>query len=136
MEDNRNDLIVIVAGYTGKMGKFLSSNPGFKSRFNKYLSFDDYSPEQLQKIFVRLCNNCSFKLTVEAEEKILGIFKILFEAKDETFGNARLARNLFEKTVNNQANRIIKLTEITEELLSTIEVSDIPGEVGIHASLT
>ncbi len=135
MEDNRNDLIVIVAGYTGKMSKFLSSNPGFKSRFNKYLSFDDYSPEQLQKIFVRLCENGSFKLTIEAEEKILGIFKILYEVKDETFGNARLARNLFENTVNNQANRIITLTEITEELLSTIEVADIPGEVEIHASL-
>lgn len=135
MEDNRNDLIVIVAGYTGKMSKFLTSNPGFKSRFNKYLSFGDYSPEQLQKIFLRLCENGSFKLTVEAEDKILGIFKILYEVKDETFGNARLARNLFENTVNNQANRIITLTEITEELLSTIEVADIPGEVEIHASL-
>jgi stage V sporulation protein K len=136
MEDNRNDLIVIVAGYTGKMGKFLASNPGFKSRFNKYLSFEDYSPEQLQKIFIRFCETGSFKLTVEAEEKILGIFKILYEVKDETFGNARLARNLFENSVNNQANRIITLNEITEELLSTIEVADIPGEVEIHASLS
>lgn len=135
MEDNRNDLIVIVAGYTGKMNKFLASNPGFKSRFNKYLSFKDYSPEQLQKIFVRLCENGSFKLTVEAKEKLLGIFKILYEVKDETFGNARLARHLFENTVNNQANRIIALTEITEEILSTIQVADIPGEVEIHASL-
>jgi SpoVK/Ycf46/Vps4 family AAA+-type ATPase len=135
MEDNRNDLIVIVAGYTGKMSKFLSSNPGFKSRFNKYLSFEDYSPEQLQKIFSRFCETGSFKLTIEAEEKILGIFRILYEVKDETFGNARLARNLFENTVNNQANRIITATEITEELLSTIEVVDIPVEVEIHASL-
>lgn len=135
MEDNRDDLIVIVAGYTGKMSKFLATNPGLKSRFNKYLSFQDYSPEQLQKIFVRLCENGSFKLTVEAEQKLFGIFKILYEVKDETFGNARLARNLFEHTVNNQANRIIALTDITEELLSTIEVVDIPVDVEVHASL-
>lgn len=135
MEDNRNDLIVIVAGYTGKMSKFLASNPGFKSRFNKYLSFEDYSPAQLQRIFVQLCEKGSFKLTLEAEEKLLGIFKILHEVKDETFGNARLARNLFENTVNNQANRIIALTDITEEVLSTIEVVDIPGGVEIHDSL-
>lgn len=135
MEDNRDDLIVIVAGYTGKMSKFLATNPGLKSRFNKYLSFNDYSPEQLQKIFVRLCDNGSFNLTDEAEQKLLGIFKILYEVKDETFGNARLARNLFEHTVNNQANRIIALTDITEELLSTIEVVDIPVDVEIHASL-
>jgi Holliday junction resolvasome RuvABC ATP-dependent DNA helicase subunit len=135
MEDNRDDLIVIVAGYTGKMSKFLATNPGLKSRFNKYLSFDDYSPEQLQKIFVRLCDSSSFKLTPDAEQKLLGIFKILYEVKDETFGNARLARNLFEHTVNNQANRIIALTDITEELLSTIEAVDIPVDVEIHASL-
>lgn len=135
MEDNRNDLIVIVAGYTEKMSKFLATNPGLKSRFNKYLSFEDYSPEQLQKIFTLLCENGSFKLTSEAEQKLLGIFKILYEVKDETFGNARLARNLFEHTVNNQANRIIVLSDITDELLSTIEVVDIPVDVEIRSSL-
>ena len=136
MEDNRNDLIVIVAGYTGKMNKFLSSNPGFKSRFNKYLLFEDYAPDQLEKIFTRFCDAGGFRLTLEAEEKLLGIFKILYEVKNESFGNGRLARNLFENAVNNQANRIISLTEITEELLSTLEVTDIPGEVEIHASMS
>jgi len=126
MEDNRDDLIVIVAGYTEKMSKFLETNPGLKSRFNKFLSFEDYYPEQLQKIFTLLCENDSFKLTIEAEQKLLEIFKFLYEAKDETFGNARLARNLFEHTINNQANRIITLADITDEQLSTIEVVDIP----------
>lgn len=135
MEDNRNDLIVIVAGYTGKMNKFLTVNPGFKSRFNKYLLFEDYSPEQLKNIFMRFCDKGGFRLTQEAEEKLLGIFKILYEVKDESFGNGRLARNLFENAVNNQANRIISLTEITEELLSTLVASDIPGEVEIHSSI-
>jgi SpoVK/Ycf46/Vps4 family AAA+-type ATPase len=135
MEDNRDDLIVIVAGYTGKMSKFLTTNPGLKSRFNKYLSFEDYSPEQLLKIFTRLCENNSFRLTGAAEQKLLGIFKILYEVKDETFGNARLARNLFEHTINNQANRIIALSDITDEILSTIEAVDIPVNVEIHSSL-
>jgi SpoVK/Ycf46/Vps4 family AAA+-type ATPase len=129
MEDNRDDLIVIVAGYTEKMNKFLATNPGLKSRFNKYILFEDYSPEQLLEIFVRLCESASFKLTGEAEQKLLGIFKILCEVKDESFGNARLARNLFEHTVNSQANRIIALTNITDELLSTIEIVDIPVDV-------
>ncbi len=135
MEDNRNDLIVIVAGYTDKMAKFLASNPGLKSRFNKYLSFEDYSPEQLQQIFIRFCEKENFELTTEAVEKVLQIFKILHEVKDDSFGNARLARNIFELSVKNQANRIITVNDITEELLSKIEAVDIPGELEIHSSI-
>ncbi len=135
MEDNRNDLIVIVAGYTDKMARFLASNPGLKSRFNKYLSFEDYSPEQLKDIFIRFCEKENFNLTSEAVEKVLQIFKILHEVKDESFGNARLARNIFELCVKNQANRIISISEITEELLSKIEAVDIPGELEIHTSI-
>lgn len=133
MEDNRNDLIIIVAGYTEKMGKFLLSNPGFKSRFNKYLSFDDYSPFELTSIFELFCSNSGFKLTKEAHDKILGIFKFLFDKRDETFGNARLARNVFEQSVNNQANRIVSSVDISEETLSTIHATDIPDEVEIHS---
>jgi AAA+ superfamily predicted ATPase len=136
MEDNRNDLIVIVAGYTGKMAKFLASNPGLKSRFNKFLSFEDYSPEQLQEIFIRFCEKENFKLTSESKDKALRIFKILCEVKDETFGNARLARNIFEICVKNQANRIIQMNEITEEILLTIESVDIPGELEINSSIS
>lgn len=125
MEDNRNDLIVIVAGYTEKMNKFLSSNPGLKSRFNKHLLFEDYSPDQLKEIFKRFAEDGGFKLTFDAEEKLTKIFMNLYEKKDESFGNGRLARNLFENAVNNQANRIIILNEITEDILSTMEAVDI-----------
>ena len=133
MEDNRDDLIVIVAGYTEKMNKFLQSNPGLKSRFNKYFSFEDYSPTQLVSIFELFCKSAGFLLTPEARDKVFGIFILLSKVKDETFGNARLARNVFEQTINNQANRIISIMDITEQTLSTIEVVDVPGEVEIHA---
>ncbi len=133
MEDNRDDLIVIVAGYSEKMKKFLLSNPGLKSRFNKYFSFEDYSPSQLVTIFELFSKKAGFHLTAEARDKVLGIFTLLSNVKDETFGNARLARNVFEQTINNQANRIISLMDITEQTLSQIEAVDIPGEVEIHA---
>lgn len=136
MEDNRNNLIVIVAGYTEKMKAFLSANPGLKSRFNKYLFFEDYSPEELKNIFLKLCQDASFHVTDTAKEKIFGIFNILSKHKDESFGNARLAKNIFEKAVNNQANRIIVISEITETILSTIEVSDIPDELEIQLSIS
>ncbi len=135
MEDHRDDLIVIVAGYTDKMTTFLSSNPGFRSRFNKYFSFGDYSPEQLLSIFEQFCTNADFKPTDEAKEKVLGIFTSLYQNRDNTFGNARLARNLFEQAVNNQASRIISHPEITEALLTCIEASDIPEHIDLHPKM-
>jgi AAA+ superfamily predicted ATPase len=129
MEDNREDLIVVVAGYTDKMSRLLTSNPGLRSRFNKYFNFDDYSPTQLTSIFELFCKTSGIQMTTDARDKALGIFKIFHEVRDETFGNARLARNLFEQTVNHQANRIISLSNITDSLLSTIEAIDIPSDV-------
>ncbi|MBL7811037.1 MAG: AAA family ATPase [Bacteroidetes bacterium] len=126
MEDNRDDLIVIVAGYTDKMQGFLASNPGLRSRFNKYFYFEDYTPEQLQLIFIHFATEGGFILTEDATTKALSIFRVLCETKNETFGNGRLARNIFESTVSNQANRIIHIPDISEEILTTIEEGDIP----------
>lgn len=128
MEDNRENFIVVVAGYTEPMNKLMNSNPGLRSRFNKYLSFDDYTPAQLTTIFELFCTKSEFRMTPRTREKVLGVFQIFHEVRDETFGNARLARNLFEQTVNRQANRIISIPSITEQILSTIEAVDIPGE--------
>lgn len=132
MEDNRDDLIVVVAGYTDKMNKFLLSNPGLRSRFNKYFSFEDYNPTQLTEIFNLFCNKGGFQLSPSATEKAATVFDVLYENRDETFGNARLARNVFERTINNQANRIVSLLEINDQVLSTIGSGDIPGEVELH----
>jgi ATPase family associated with various cellular activities (AAA)/AAA lid domain len=127
MEDHRDDLVVIVAGYTGKMQDFLDSNPGLRSRFNKHIHFDDYGVEQLVKIFKTFCHKADFKPTEAAEKELTSVFGILTASRDETFGNARAARNLFEATLSKQANRLVALPKVDREILSTVEAADIPG---------
>lgn len=127
MEDNRDDLIVIVAGYTDKMKNFLQMNPGLRSRFNKTIEFEDYTPEQLVKIFELFCNKSSYNLTPATNNYLTQVFCSLYESRNETFGNGRLARNLYEMTINNQANRIVMLPNVDNEILSSIEETDIPG---------
>jgi hypothetical protein len=134
MEDHRDDLVVIVAGYTGKMRDFLDSNPGLRSRFNKHVHFDDYGVEQLVHIFKGFCNKADFKLSEGAEPQLTAVFNVLTAARDETFGNARAARNLFESTLSKQANRLVSLPKVDREILSTIEPSDIPGQEELRAS--
>jgi SpoVK/Ycf46/Vps4 family AAA+-type ATPase len=126
MEDHRHELVVVVAGYTTKMDEFLSSNPGLRSRFNKFVHFEDYTAEQLKRIFISFGKKADYKLSAAAEEKLMEVFNALTAHRDESFGNARLARNLFEATISRQANRIVSLPEINEELLSTFEAEDIP----------
>ena len=128
MEDNRDDLIVIVAGYTGKMKTFLASNPGLRSRFNKYFNFSDYDSLQLVEIFELFCTEAGFDVAAPAREKVSNLFQSLTERRDETFGNARLARNIFEQVMQRHANRIVALVEIDENALSMIEAEDIPSD--------
>jgi nicotinamide riboside kinase len=136
MEDHRHDFIVIVAGYTEKMDDFISSNPGLRSRFNKFLHFEDYTPEQLVEIFKGFSRKAEFKLSERAEQKLLEMFKFLNLLRDESFGNARTARNLFEMTISKQANRIVTLPNINEEVLATIEEADIPTEEDVKSTGT
>ncbi len=133
MEDHRDDLIVVVAGYTEKMQEFLDSNPGLRSRFSKHLRFDDYDPPELAHIFRAFCRKADFQLSPAAETELTRIFEILSTSRDETFGNARLARNLFETTVNKQANRIVSLPAIDKTVLAAIEVEDIPNAEDLKA---
>jgi Holliday junction resolvasome RuvABC ATP-dependent DNA helicase subunit len=134
MEDHRHDFIVIVAGYTEKMDDFISSNPGLRSRFNKFLHFEDYTPEQLLEIFKGFSRKAEFKLSESAELKLLEMFKLLNVLRDESFGNARTARNLFEMTISKHANRIVTLPNINEEVLATIEEADIPIEEDVRST--
>jgi hypothetical protein len=127
MEDHRDDLVVIVAGYTGRMQEFLDSNPGLRSRFNKHIHFDDYGVEQLVKIFKTFCRKADFKLTEGAEGELASVFGVLCASRDETFGNARAARNLFEAALSKQANRLVALAKVDRDILSTFEAADIPG---------
>jgi hypothetical protein len=136
MEDHRDDLIVIVAGYTERMQEFLDSNPGLRSRFSKHLHFDDYDPSQLTRIFHTFCRKADFALSPAADTELSKIFSLLTTCRDETFGNARLARNLFETTVNKQANRIVSLPAIDKTILAAIEAADIPTPEDLRASGT
>ena len=125
MEDYRKDLIVIVAGYTEPMQRFIESNPGLQSRFNKYLHFEDYSPDDLTSIFTRLAKQHDYKLTATAQAKVTSVFRHAYQNRNRTFGNARLSRNLFEKAVSDHAMRIGSLPNVSESDLVTIAAEDI-----------
>lgn len=125
MEDNRDDLIVIVAGYTEPMKRFINSNPGLRSRFNKYLVFPDYQPEELTEIFIRMCSSNGYKLSDNALVTISERFRKMYENRDETFGNGRDVRNIFERAVTRQALRLSGISSPANDEILTFEVSDV-----------
>ncbi|MBR3200162.1 MAG: AAA family ATPase [Mogibacterium sp.] len=125
MEDHRDEFIVIVAGYTQLMKEFVESNPGLKSRFNKFFEFPDYTVDELQAIFELQCKKYQYKLTEEADKAVREEIIRLEESKGENFANAREVRNLFEKIIANQAARVSALEDVDEETLSTITIEDL-----------
>jgi SpoVK/Ycf46/Vps4 family AAA+-type ATPase len=125
MEDYRDDFVVIVAGYTDLMKGFIDSNPGLKSRFTRYINFEDYSAEELLQIFKGLCKNYEYVLSKDAETPLLDYFKDIVSKKDDSFGNAREVRNYFESVVSNQANRISHEEYVDSENLITITLEDL-----------
>ena len=126
MEDYRKRLVVIVAGYPDEMETFIKSNPGFQSRFNRYYTFDHYKPQELLDIFNIFARKADFKLSDDGAEKLLFIFEELYEKRNPSFGNARVARNLFGECVERQANRLVKIAPLTEEILMTLTEEDVP----------
>ena len=126
MEDNRDDLAVVVAGYTEPMQVFIESNPGLRSRFNRYFYFEHLATEQLLQIFENFCKTSDFQLANEARNKVLDTFALMEEHKTDSFGNARVVRNLFEKTVQKQANRLIYWSAPKDEQLRMLYEEDIP----------
>jgi Holliday junction resolvasome RuvABC ATP-dependent DNA helicase subunit len=129
MEDHRDDLAVVIAGYTGKMKGFLSSNPGLKSRFNRFWEFKDYIPPELFKIFLSLCSAGQFKLSTPAMNKLAILLQQVYDQRDETFGNGRLVRNIYEATISNQASRLVSKKVLSDDEMSTIEAEDIPKDI-------
>ena len=125
MEDHRDDLCVIVAGYTGLMREFIDSNPGLKSRFSKTIVFEDYNEFELMEIFSRMCVKGAFQLQDTAVSWAEEYFKWLADNKDENFGNARDVRNFFEKALSAQATRLAGSAERSREALMVIEADDI-----------
>ena len=125
MEDHRDDFVVIVAGYATLMPRFIDSNPGLKSRFNKYLYFEDYNGDQLFEIFQGRVDRSDYKLDEAAAAAVRDHLQELYEDRDDNFGNARDVRNLFEKIVSAQADRVAQLEDPTDEDISTITVEDL-----------
>ncbi|MBP1758538.1 MAG: ATPase family [Firmicutes bacterium] len=125
MEDHRKDLVVVVAGYTELMGRFIDSNPGLQSRFNRYFYFDDYTGAQMMEIFQSMCQNNGYRLTPEADTAATELFRELYENRDENFGNARDVRNLFEKALTRQANRLAQMGSPDKEALMSLLPEDL-----------
>lgn len=126
MEDNRDRLIVILAGYTKNMKDFIDSNPGLQSRFNRYIEFPDYSAEELIQIFEANMKKYEYHFGNGAKEALQNYFENEVANKDANFGNGRLVRNVFEKTLERQANRLAHEVNLTTDKLSQIEIEDFP----------
>ena len=136
MEDHRDDLCVIVAGYTGPMREFIDSNPGLKSRFPKTIVFEDYGALELGEIFEKMCKSSDFRLTDDARSRERAYFDQLVANKDENFGNARDVRNFFERVLSAQATRLAnlgaELTMLPKDALVTIEADDIARAAAVQ----
>ncbi|ARX69638.1 AAA family ATPase [Bacillus thuringiensis] len=124
LEDYREDLVVIVAGYTEPMNKFFDSNSGLKSRFNIFIEFEDYTADELEKILMMMCNSDEYVLNEEAKKKIRTVLKELVETKDESFANGRLVRNIYDELIMNHAKRVVNNPNPSREDLSIIIDND------------
>lgn len=131
MEDHRDRLVVIVAGYPAEMDRFLNSNPGLASRFGRRFFFEDFSPVELETIFLRFVGEAGMYLTDGALGKLRVYLQAAWAGRDAHFGNARLARNLFEKALENQADRLAAYPTLSAELLSSMEERDLPDSLPV-----
>ncbi|MDE5753963.1 MAG: AAA family ATPase, partial [Oscillospiraceae bacterium] len=125
MEDQRQDFVVIAAGYPDLMQTFLDSNPGLRSRFNKQILFEDYTPEELMHIFTGICSDSSFEMTEQAAECAENFFRQRVQEHPAGFANGRDVRNYFEKALTNQANRLAAMVTVTDRDLVLITREDL-----------
>jgi len=138
MEDDRNRMIVIVAGYPEEMERLIHSNPGLQSRFNRFIEFPDYTPQELCRIFALMCRKNGLSPTPELKEKVLHHFNYLHLERGENFGNARLVRNCFEAVINGQASRLAASGMFDTRALTMLEVLDLntPAQNSLEAYRT
>jgi len=128
MEDYRERLVVIVAGYTNEMEKFINSNPGLKSRFKKFIKFPDYGPDELTAIFAKMCADNDYTLPDETNGKVGSIMNNVHAARGKSFGNGRAVRSLFEQSVERHALRLSKGKKPTKEMLTKLAPEDIAAQ--------
>ena len=127
MEDNRDDLVVIAAGYPALMQQFMDSNPGLKSRFSITVEFPNYTLGELIKIFKMFCSENSIKVNTEVLERVRATFRSEIVKKRRNFGNARMVRNYFEKMIMNQANRLVLGNTLGANDVTIFTMEDLPG---------
>jgi adenylate kinase family enzyme len=125
MEDNRDRVVVILAGYPVELDRMIKSNPGLSSRFNRHVNFNDYTPGELAQIFNRFCQQHRYQIDGETFARLVVGLDALHQKRDRFFGNGRLVRNLFECAIRRLANRVVDQTQITEELLTRFHPSDL-----------
>lgn len=128
MEDDRERLIVILAGYGDEMKQFIDSNPGLQSRFNRYIHFPDYNADELLQIYSRYAQRNDYEVTLEAQEKLKSLLETAVNNKDKNFGNGRFVRNLFEKTLERQANRLSTIERPSLNQLKEIKPEDLVNQ--------
>lgn len=124
VEDRRDRIVVIMAGYPDEMAQLVAANPGLRSRFPKTIHFSDYDTDELLAIFDMRCRQGGYETTHEARAKVRSHLDAA--PRDKGFGNGRVARNLFEEAVARQASRIVRLEDLTDDQLRTLEADDIP----------
>ncbi len=124
LEDYREDLVVIVAGYKEPMEQFFDSNPGLKSRFNTFIDFEDYDENQLFNIFENMCAKADYEVSVDLKPTILEYLRKKVANKEEHFSNGRLSRNLYEKLIMNHAKRVIEMQSPQREDLLLLKNED------------
>ena len=125
MEDDRDKLVVIIAGYTNEMKRFIDANPGLQSRFNRYINFPDYSAAELVDIFKMYMKKNQYTLAPDAEAYLKERFDYAVAHKDRNFGNARYARNVFEKSIQQQANRLAGQSNLSKTQLTELTIDDL-----------
>ena len=128
MEDDRKRLVVILAGYTNEMKAFIDSNPGLQSRFSRYIEFPDYHADELYQIFLKQLKEFDYTITPDAAAALKSYFGEAVAHKDANFGNARFVRNVFERTLQRQANRLSTEVNLTSAKLAEITKEDLPEE--------
>lgn len=128
MEDNRDRLVVVLAGYTREMKEFIDSNPGLQSRFSRYIEFPDYNADELYQIFQKQLERFEYTISPEAAAAVKDRFTYQVAHKDANFGNARFVRNFFEHTLQRQATRLAKEVNLTTDKLAGITKEDLPEE--------
>jgi SpoVK/Ycf46/Vps4 family AAA+-type ATPase len=124
MEDMRSRIAVVVAGYPDEMEKFIEANPGLKSRINRWFYFDHYTPNELLSIFKKFCTDNGYSLDLSAYFLLQKTFEYAYAKRHKSFGNGRFVRTLFERSIEQQANRIVNLID----KLDNLEIALITGE--------